>query len=165
MYLLRSGLSEERILFLRSVLRFLVNAIFVPSSPSFVTLMMEAICSSETSVLTWATQRNMPEGGVLYQYLVFAAFIISVCWLIALWAQWWQAIDKQFGAPPHGVTSQKTSFFLSEYKSERIHFVNIKGIRERRRVLMVAGKVGQWFSNIWVPRLEHSYFYLRLSEL
>jgi hypothetical protein len=51
-------------LFLCSVLRFLVTA-NVPSSPILVTLIMEAIRSSETSVLTRAIQRSIPECGIL----------------------------------------------------------------------------------------------------
>jgi hypothetical protein len=39
----------------------LVSASIVPSSQFLVTLMMEAIRSSETSVLTRATQRHIPE--------------------------------------------------------------------------------------------------------
>jgi hypothetical protein len=42
------------------VLRLLVTA-NVPSSPILVTHMMEALSSSETSVLTRTTQRNIPE--------------------------------------------------------------------------------------------------------
>jgi hypothetical protein len=41
----------------RSVRRLLVTASVVPSSPILLTLMKEALSSSETSVLTRATQR------------------------------------------------------------------------------------------------------------
>jgi hypothetical protein len=48
-------------LFLRSMRWLLVTANVVSSSPILVNLVMEALSSPETSVLTRATWRNIPE--------------------------------------------------------------------------------------------------------
>jgi hypothetical protein len=62
--LVRTDISEERM----ASLTLLVTANILHRAPILIALMMEEIRSSETSDLTMATRRHIPEEGILHRH-------------------------------------------------------------------------------------------------
>jgi energy-converting hydrogenase Eha subunit H len=64
--------------------RLLVTVNVVTISPILVILMMEALSSSETYILTRATRRNIQEHGILHSHRRenLKSYIALTCWTL-----------------------------------------------------------------------------------
>jgi hypothetical protein len=66
------------------LLRLLFTANVVPRSPILVTLMKEATCFSEMSVITTATRHHVPEVGILHsqRHEILKSYIALTGWAL-----------------------------------------------------------------------------------
>jgi hypothetical protein len=86
--------DELKHAFVRDVLQLAVTANIVPSSPILITLIMEAIRSSEIAFLTTATRHHIPESGFLHSHrreILKSYLHCCVC------SDWWNIVWRIVG--------------------------------------------------------------------
>jgi hypothetical protein len=98
-----------------SVSQLLVTVSIVPSSPILVTLMIEAPCSSKTSVLIRTTSSNIPEDGILHSHCSESpkSYIVELSQIHVLW--WGRDRLRLAGNWSHIRPSHRLSILAHKY--------------------------------------------------
>jgi hypothetical protein len=160
--LVRTDVSEERnaiiraTFILRTVLLLLVTA-NVPSSPILVTLIMEELRSSETSILTRAARSNISirnssesppwKPQILQRY-------INCCQSLN-----YSALKKQVpGVPETLVITYQITVWPNRCREELNMYINVANFKELTPCLEVTccAPTNKFLSTLWNPKVHHS---------
>jgi hypothetical protein len=96
---------------------------------------MEMLCSSETSVLTRATWRNIPEDGILHSMVILSKAMLQHTWLMHPW-------------PQPGVTCLKTEH-PPPPQVPRSQFLPCLSLRKHTGKSLQESSSQQWSSAEW----------------